>query len=510
MLTPCHCVVAGSRAPTKRISRFSSYSSSSPPPPRGQLDRGVDEEEPEDVEDPAEVVDRRRTDRDEDPAHHQGEHDADQERLLLQLLRYAEPGHDDQEDEQVVDRERVLGQPAGEELGAVAVARDRPHADAEGDRHPDVHAERDADLLAGGLVRAAADHDDVEEQDGGGDAMVSHQASGVTCRVLRSRTPLQDDWLRRDGPEVSSAGTVENRLGADRRPRVRTVPDRDDEIVAKEYSPPTPVIVPDARPFARIPAGSVAVMSTSDIAFYFDPVCPFAWMTSKWVRRVRALRGYSVEWRFISLRHAQRRGRLRRAVPARVRGRAHRRSAAAAGGRPGARAEHGPEGVDALLRRLRRSTSSTPRHRRRPSPRPARHPRVRRGDPRHRRAADRPRRGARRVRPGRRDPGGDRRGARADRQGRRHADHLLPPTRRGGLLRAGDQPAALRRGRRAPVGPRGRAGRASPASPSSSAACASGRSCAASASRSTRWASPRTGRRAAGGRRRERGRGRRH
>jgi hypothetical protein len=40
----------------------------------------------------------------------------------------------------------------------------------------------------------------------------------------------------------------------------------------------------------------------ADIHFYFDPVCPFAWMTSKWVRQVQAQRDYTVEWRFISLR----------------------------------------------------------------------------------------------------------------------------------------------------------------------------------------------------------------
>lgn len=40
----------------------------------------------------------------------------------------------------------------------------------------------------------------------------------------------------------------------------------------------------------------------ADIDFYFDPVCPFCWMTSKWVRQVRAQRGYAVDWRFISLR----------------------------------------------------------------------------------------------------------------------------------------------------------------------------------------------------------------
>jgi hypothetical protein len=43
-------------------------------------------------------------------------------------------------------------------------------------------------------------------------------------------------------------------------------------------------------------------MSDADVRFYFDPVCPFAWMTSKWVRIVQEQRGYTVDWRFISLR----------------------------------------------------------------------------------------------------------------------------------------------------------------------------------------------------------------
>ncbi len=43
-------------------------------------------------------------------------------------------------------------------------------------------------------------------------------------------------------------------------------------------------------------------MSDVDINYYFDPVCPFAWMTSKWVRKVQAQRDYAVDWRFISLR----------------------------------------------------------------------------------------------------------------------------------------------------------------------------------------------------------------
>lgn len=43
-------------------------------------------------------------------------------------------------------------------------------------------------------------------------------------------------------------------------------------------------------------------MNDQDIHFYFDPVCPFCWMTSKWLRLVQAERGLSVDWRFISLR----------------------------------------------------------------------------------------------------------------------------------------------------------------------------------------------------------------
>ena len=43
-------------------------------------------------------------------------------------------------------------------------------------------------------------------------------------------------------------------------------------------------------------------MASADIRFYFDPVCPFCWLTSKWVRMVQAERDLSVDWRFISLR----------------------------------------------------------------------------------------------------------------------------------------------------------------------------------------------------------------
>lgn len=53
---------------------------------------------------------------------------------------------------------------------------------------------------------------------------------------------------------------------------------------------------------AAPPAPSICPVSSADIHFYFDPTCPFAWLTSSWVRTVTARREYRVDWRFISLR----------------------------------------------------------------------------------------------------------------------------------------------------------------------------------------------------------------
>jgi 2-hydroxychromene-2-carboxylate isomerase len=40
----------------------------------------------------------------------------------------------------------------------------------------------------------------------------------------------------------------------------------------------------------------------ADLHFHFDPVCPYAWITSRWVQQVVELKDYTVDWRFISLR----------------------------------------------------------------------------------------------------------------------------------------------------------------------------------------------------------------
>lgn len=47
---------------------------------------------------------------------------------------------------------------------------------------------------------------------------------------------------------------------------------------------------------------SPAASTDFDLHFYFDPVCPFAWLTSRWVEMVAEQKEYTVDWRFISLR----------------------------------------------------------------------------------------------------------------------------------------------------------------------------------------------------------------
>jgi hypothetical protein len=41
---------------------------------------------------------------------------------------------------------------------------------------------------------------------------------------------------------------------------------------------------------------------TFDVEFFWDPVCPWAWLTSRWMCEVQQLRNLTIDWRFISLR----------------------------------------------------------------------------------------------------------------------------------------------------------------------------------------------------------------
>ena len=40
----------------------------------------------------------------------------------------------------------------------------------------------------------------------------------------------------------------------------------------------------------------------ADVDFFWDPVCPWAWITSRWVEEVAGQRTLDVDWRFIALR----------------------------------------------------------------------------------------------------------------------------------------------------------------------------------------------------------------
>lgn len=51
-----------------------------------------------------------------------------------------------------------------------------------------------------------------------------------------------------------------------------------------------------------IPTDVPASQRDYDIEFFWDPVCPFAWITSRWVEKVATQRDYKIDWRFISLR----------------------------------------------------------------------------------------------------------------------------------------------------------------------------------------------------------------
>lgn len=41
---------------------------------------------------------------------------------------------------------------------------------------------------------------------------------------------------------------------------------------------------------------------TSKVEFWFDPICPWCWMTSRWVAEVAEARGFEVAWHPISLK----------------------------------------------------------------------------------------------------------------------------------------------------------------------------------------------------------------
>ncbi len=192
-----------------------------------------------------------------------------------------------------------------------------------------------------------------------------------------------------------------------------------------------------------------------NLHFYFDPVCPFAWMTSKWVRMVAQQRDYQVDWRFISLR----------ILNAHIDYDAHFPPEYEAGHTAGlrllrvaarARAEHGRAAVGPLYEATGTRIFDTSRE---VDPlsgadQGARHvlePLLSNAG-----LPDRARRRAGRHLVGRRDPCRDRGSACPYGPRRRHPDPALSAAGRHRVLRPGDQQAAQPRGRWPAVGPRDR------------------------------------------------------
>ena len=68
-----------------------------------------------------------------------------------------------------------------------------------------------------------------------------------------------------------------------------------------DYWSVTDTTTPDTAPSPDSSTND-QVASGYDIEFFWDPVCPFAWITSRWVEKVAAQRDFRVDWRFISLR----------------------------------------------------------------------------------------------------------------------------------------------------------------------------------------------------------------
>ncbi len=168
---------------------------------------GVDEEGAEQEEDLDEGRDGGRADGDERAAQDERQHDAEQQHLVLVHLRHGEAGHDDHEDEQVVDAEGVLGQVAGEELPAGLAARDHAQPDAEGDRQPDVEDDPAGRLADGDDVRTLAGRDrdvDPEDQHEGADGQCPDVQRDVehgdlprqSMAAPRGAVPTAcDDWV---------------------------------------------------------------------------------------------------------------------------------------------------------------------------------------------------------------------------------------------------------------------------------------------------------------------------
>ena len=130
-----------------------------------QLERGVDQECAEDKEHPGETGDQSRTNQNEQTTENQRDGDTDRQHIFLDLLGYCEVRHNDDEHKEVVNGQRILGQPAGIELDGRLGTSEKPDESTEYKRHD--HEERDMlhAFLGGRHVRATANDEQVDDEE---------------------------------------------------------------------------------------------------------------------------------------------------------------------------------------------------------------------------------------------------------------------------------------------------------------------------------------------------------
>jgi len=140
-------------------------------PLQEELDPGEDEERAEDVDDPVEALEKHGAEDDEDGAHEQGAEDPPEEHPVLEHGRDGEVREDNEEDEEVVDRKRLLDEVAGQELER-SLRPEREvdaHVEDQGQRNPDPGPEEDfadADLMHLAVEHAEVDGEQRQDEDG--------------------------------------------------------------------------------------------------------------------------------------------------------------------------------------------------------------------------------------------------------------------------------------------------------------------------------------------------------
>ena len=150
----------------------------------------------EEVEHEGEVLHQGRPGQDKEQAQHQGDNDARQEHLLLVPAGHPEGGHHNDEHEEVVHAQGLLGEVAREVRAPVGVAPDRPHHAPEDHRHGHVGHRPPGGLPHGGHVGDPDVADDVDRDHGQDDGGQGRPPQGVDVHVCSSGTGRV--------PEVSS------------------------------------------------------------------------------------------------------------------------------------------------------------------------------------------------------------------------------------------------------------------------------------------------------------------